>query len=199
MDMSKVLSTDQKQALKVAREMASVISDGCITYTSIAKKLQGKVESRIVHRCMMSIAERYKVLREEVRLHNKALGEKGKTVRVKAATIWKYIVTGETTSKKLLRLHETHPEVEQVMQTCIRFRKMFHDEDDAPTMDDWLKEARKCQVKEIRGFAEYVSNDRNAVEMACKTRFNNGLFEGTVNKAKAIKRSMYNRAKPLST
>ena len=30
--------------------------------------------------------------------------------------------------------------------------------------------------------------------MACRTRFNNGLLEGTVNKAKAIKRSMYNRA-----
>jgi len=32
--------------------------------------------------------------------------------------------------------------------------------------------------------------------MACKTKFSNGLLEGTVNKAKAIKRSMYNRAKP---
>ena len=31
--------------------------------------------------------------------------------------------------------------------------------------------------------------------MACQTRFNNGLLEGTVNKAKAIKRGMYNRAK----
>ena len=195
-DMSKVLSTDQKQALKVAREMAGVISDGCITCISVAKKLQGKVASRIVHRCMKPITERYKVLRQEVRLHNKALGEKGKTVRVKAATIWKYILTGETASKKLLRLHETHPEVERVIQTCILFRKMLHDEDDAPTMDDWLKEAWKCPVKEIRGFAEYVSNDRKAVEMACRTRFNNGLLEGTVNKAKAIKRSMYNRAKP---
>ena len=195
-DMSRVLSTEQKQALKVAREMAGIISGGCITYTSVAKKLQGKADSRIVHRCMMSMAERYRGLRDEVRTHNKALGEKGRTVKVRAATIWKYIVTGETASKQLLRLHETYPEVEQVIQICIRFRKMLHDEDDAPAMDDWLKEARKCRLKEIRQFAEYVSSDKEAVRMACETRFNNGLLEGTVNKAKAIKRSMYNRAGP---
>lgn len=75
---------------------------------------------------MRSLSERYKVLREEVRIHNKALGEQKKTVSVRESTIWKYIVTGETTSKKLLKLHETHPEVEQVMLTCMNFRKMLH-------------------------------------------------------------------------
>lgn len=30
--------------------------------------------------------------------------------------------------------------------------------------------------------------------MACTTYYNNGLLEGTVNKTKAIKRSMFNRA-----
>ena len=195
-DLSKVLSVDQKQAVKVAREMARIISDGCITPPVVARKLQGKADSRIVHRCMRSVTERYKVLREEVRSHNKALGGKVKAVNVKSATIWKYIVTGQTESKKLIRLKETHPEVEQIIQTCIHFRKMLHDEDDAPSMDEWLEEARKCQVKEVRGFAEYVSSDRMAIEMACKTQFSNGLLEGTVNKTKAIKRGMYNRAKP---
>ena len=50
---------------------------------------------------------------------------------------------------------------------------MLHDEDDAPTMDEWLIEAGTCQLKEIRGFAEYVSKDRKAVELACQTTFNN--------------------------
>ncbi len=53
-----------------------------------------------------------------------------------------------------------------------------------------------CQLKEIRGFAEYIRKDRKAVELACQASFNNGLLEGTVTKAKAIKRSMFNRAKP---
>lgn len=30
--------------------------------------------------------------------------------------------------------------------------------------------------------------------MACQTCFSNGILEGTVNKAKTIKRGMYNRA-----
>jgi len=38
--------------MKVAREMARIISAGCITYTAVAKKLRGKVESRIVHKCI---------------------------------------------------------------------------------------------------------------------------------------------------
>ena len=42
---------------------------------------------------------------------------------------------------------------------------------------------------------EYIKKDRKAVEQACCTCFNNGLLEGTVNKIKAIKRSMFNRAK----
>ena len=62
-------------------------------------------------------------------------------------------------------------------------------------MDDWLEEAERCQAREIRGFAEYIRNDRKAVELACTTSYNNGLLEGTVNKTKAIKRSMFNRAK----
>ena len=42
-DMSKVLSVDQKQAVKVAREMARIISDGCITPPVVARKLQERL------------------------------------------------------------------------------------------------------------------------------------------------------------
>ena len=124
-DTSKVLSTEQKLAMKAARDMARIINSGCITPSTVVKRLEGKVPSSIVYRCMRSLSERYKVLREEVRIHDKALGEQKKTVSVRESTIWKYIVTGETTSKKLLKLHETHPEVEQVMLTCMNFRFNF--------------------------------------------------------------------------
>ena len=194
--MYRLLNERQKQAMKAASEMARIISGGCITPSIVAKRLEGKVSTRIVCRCMKSIRERYKLLREQVRNHNKALGEQRKSVSVKASTIWNYIVTGETASRKLLKLHETHQEVEQVIQVCMRFRKMLHDEDDAPGMDEWLREAGACQLREIRGFAEYIRKDRKAVELACHTAFSNGLLEGTVNKAKAIKRSMFNRARP---
>ena len=194
-DIRKLLSQEQKQAMAAARDLARVISSGCISPPSVLGRLGDKLPSRLLHRCMRSITGKYKPLREEVRLHNRALGEQKKAVKVKGSTIWNYIVTGKTESKKLLRLKDTHPEVEQIIQVCIRFRKMLHDEDDAPTMDEWLKETAACHVKEIRGFAEYIRMDRTAVGQACCTCFNNGLLEGTVNKAKAIKRSMFNRAK----
>ena len=194
-DLRKLLTRDQKQAMASANDMAGVIGSGCITPTTIHSRMDGRISSRLVSRCMHSILAKYRPLREEVRLHNKALGGQKKSVKVKGSTIWSYIVTGETESKKLLKLKNTHPEVEQIIQVCIRFRKMLHDEDDAPSMDDWLEEAERCQAREIRGFAEYIRNDRKAVELACTTSYNNGLLEGTVNKTKAIKRSMFNRAK----
>ena len=102
----------------------------------------------------------------------------------------------KSTSQSLrLFLKQVVPlEVDQIIQICIRFRKMVHDEEDGPKIDDWIEEAQKCMVKEIRDYADYIKKDRDAVLKACQTRFNNGLLEGTVNKAKAIKRGMYTRA-----
>ncbi len=37
-------------------------------------------------------------------------------------------------------------------------------------------------------------DDKEAVIRACSTNYSNALLEGTVNKTKAIKRSMFNRA-----
>ena len=193
-DIRKLLSQEQKQAMAAARDVARVISSGCISPPNVLGRLDGKLPSCLLSRCMRSILAKYKPLRKEVRLHNKALGEQKMAIKVKGSAIWNYIVTGETGSKKLLKLKDTHPEVEQIIQVCIRFRKMLHDEDDAPTMEEWIKEAATCLVKEIRDFAEYIRKDRKAVEQACSTCFNNGLLEGTVNKTKAIKRSMFNRA-----
>ena len=193
-DIRKLLSQEQKQTMAAAREIARIVSSGCITASSVLGRMDEKLPSRLLSRCMRGIVAKYRPLREEVRLHNKVLGEQKKSVKVKGSTIWNYIVTGKTESKKMLKLKDTHPEVEQIIQACIRFRKMLHNEDDAPTMDEWLKEAAECQVKEIRDFAEYIRKDRKAVELSCSTCFNNGLLEGTVNKTKAIKRSMFNRA-----
>jgi len=43
-------------------------------------------------------------------------------------------------------------------------------------------------------FRKMLHDEEDAVLRACQTRFNNALLEGTVNKAKSIKRGMYNRA-----
>ena len=191
-----VLNTDQKRAMKAAREIARIVSAGCITPEAVAKKLSLKISSQLIHKCLYPLVCQYKLLREEVRQHNKALDEQKATcAKIRCSTIWKYIVTGDTQSKKLQRLKDTHPEVGHIIQICVGFRKMLHAEEDAPDTNDWLRDAVKCKVREIRGFALCIIKDKDAVIRACSTNFSNAILEGNVNKTKAIKRSMFNRAK----
>ena len=183
--------------MKAAREIARIVSAGCITPDTVARKLSLKISSRLIHKCMYPLVCQYRPLREEVRLHNKMLDEQKTTcTKIRCSTIWKYIVTGETQSKKLQRLKDTHPEVNHIIQICIGFRKMLHAENDAPDINDWLKDAVKCKAREIRGFALCIMKDKDAVIRACSTQFSNAILEGTVNKTKAIKRAMFNRANP---
>ena len=195
-DISKFLNAEQKCAVKAARDIATVVSSGVVTKGAVMKRLKTDISSRTLCKCLKSLTANYKPLRDEVRKHNKMLEERGKLLKVKADTIWHYIVHGETDSKKLQKIHETHPEVDSVMKICMDFRKMLHGEENACTIDEWLKEAEACPLKEIGCFARYIRKDRNAVEQACLTSFSNALLEGTVNKVKAIKRSMFNRAGP---
>lgn len=46
----------------------------------------------------------------------------------------------------------------------------------------------------MAAFAYYLELDMKAVKVACSEYYNNGPMEGTVNKIKAIKRPMFNRA-----
>ena len=48
--------------------------------------------------------------------------------------------------------------------------------------------------KALTNFAYGIEKDWEAVQAAIDIPFSNGLLEGTVNKIKAVKRQMYNRA-----
>ena len=75
-----------------------------------------------------------------------------------------------------------------------------------PENDTWRRKcatdgrmAERCgglSVERDKGLCKIYKVDRDAVEQACRTAFNNGLLEGTVNKAKAFKRNMFNKAGP---
>ena len=46
----------------------------------------------------------------------------------------------------------------------------------------------------MRGFADGLERDLEAVQAAVGTRYSNGIVEGHVNRLKMIKRQMYGRA-----
>lgn len=52
----------------------------------------------------------------------------------------------------------------------------------------------ECESNAIRKFAAGIKADQQAVQNAMDIYLNNGILEGTINKIKAIKRQMYNRA-----
>ena len=193
MDVGRLLTEEQRKLMKSARQMAQVIAAGTITPEAVARKLDGRLPTRLVCRSTRTLARQYAELRRQVREHNKALPD-AKAVRLKTSTIWHYIMTGETSSRRLQQTARTHPLADKIMQACISFRRMLHAERGAPDVTEWIRQARECHVKEITEFAEYVRRDKDAVEQACLTNYSNAVMEGTVNKIKAVKRAMYNRA-----
>ena len=61
-------------------------------------------------------------------------------------------------------------------------------------LDAWLADAKICGVPEILGFAKSLTQDYAAVKAGLTLQWSNGPVEGTVNRLKLLKRSMYGRA-----
>jgi hypothetical protein len=190
--MNKLLNKDQRLCIRHAHALALEISKGCITPKSLAIKLNGKLESRLVHRCVRELVKKYKKLRSEIREQNSRKENKG--LKVKKSTIWNYIRTGKTESEKLARLNRTHPEMEHTIMLCTTFINTLFNREGALELEEWIRRAEKAAFKEMRSFVKYIKLDIAAVKMACVTNYSNGMMEGTVNKIKVIKRTMFNRA-----
>lgn len=61
-------------------------------------------------------------------------------------------------------------------------------------LDLWINQAMKSPSKALANFAYGIKSDRDAVYNAITLPYSKGILEGTVNKIKALKRQMYNRA-----
>jgi hypothetical protein len=62
-------------------------------------------------------------------------------------------------------------------------------------LEQWMEEAKKSGLPELRSFAIKLSQDKEAVVAAMILPYSQGQTEGRVNKLKLIKRSMYGRGK----
>ena len=62
------------------------------------------------------------------------------------------------------------------------------------SLDDWLKRAKACQVRELTSFVNGIRRDYTAVRAACCLPWSNGIVEGHVNRLKFLKRQMFGRA-----
>ena len=60
--------------------------------------------------------------------------------------------------------------------------------------DRWLEAAKGSEVAEMKGFAEGLIQDHEAVRAALTHEWSSGQTEGQINRLKFIKRQMYGRA-----
>jgi hypothetical protein len=89
---------------------------------------------------------------------------------------------------------ERHPALNEVHKCVKEFRRIF-DRKNVPLLHLFIERYGASDVKEIRSFARGLNRDIEAVENAVAYGFSNGFVEGTNNKLKMIKRTMFGRCR----
>lgn len=94
----------------------------------------------------------------------------------------------------LAQLRDVHPDVGTTVTFTERFVKIVRERRGAE-LGEWLLDAEASDIREIQQFAYKIRRDEAAVRAGCTLAWSNGQTEGQITKLKAIKRSMYGRAK----
>ena len=97
------------------------------------------------------------------------------------------------TQQQLDKVIEKYPQLTAVYDLIATFKAMLashHSED----LDGWLKSAQSLASSDVDSFVNGVCRDIDAVRNAIDTEYSNGLAEGSVNKIKRIKHTMYGKA-----
>ena len=188
------LNEQQKTALKYVSELATIISAGCITRKILAQKMGSKISGALIGRITSSLRKRYQQKRKEVKEHNESIENGSKTQRVSQNQIRKYILKGESDNPKLAELYKSSPQIKELLSVCQNFRDMINGNTYDKDIRKWIEKAKATRNMALTNFAYGIEKDWEAVQAAIDIPFSNGLLEGTVNKIKAVKRQMYNRA-----
>ncbi|QBY06727.1 ISL3 family transposase (plasmid) [Deinococcus metallilatus] len=92
------------------------------------------------------------------------------------------------------KLMQTNSEVASVTTLAQQFADMVRRRDPSE-LGTWLKAATDSGIAALKGFAQGVWSDLEAVREGMRQAWSNGRVEGYVNKLKLVKRQMYGRAK----
>jgi transposase len=101
---------------------------------------------------------------------------------------------GEAEHAALAQLRDVHPDVGIAAAFTERFVEIVR-ERRGKKLGGWLSDAEASGTREIQQFVYKVRRDQAAVEAGCTLPWSNGQTEGQITKLKAIKRSMYGRAR----
>jgi transposase len=97
------------------------------------------------------------------------------------------------TQEQLDKVIVKYPQLTAIYDLIATFKAMLaarHAED----LDGWLKSALSLGSPDVDSFVNGVTRDIDAVINAIVTQYSNGLAEGSINKIKRIKHTMYGKA-----
>ncbi|WP_338127981.1 ISL3 family transposase [Bacteroides congonensis] len=105
--------------------------------------------------------------------------------------------TKRTEDKIISKFIEEYNQMDMylVWYLVAQFRQTIMNEQNAYTLNQWVRMAESSGIDFIEKFAANIRTEFKAVWQAKHSNLSNGILEGTVNKIKTIKRQMYGRAK----
>jgi len=99
----------------------------------------------------------------------------------------------DLTEKEIVYIDANYPVFVEIKGVIAEFRQAFSNKDiDAVKL--WCEKYAQCEFPAICTFINGINADTDAFYNSLKYSYSNGLLEGSVNKLKAVKRSMYGRA-----
>ena len=189
------MTPQQRKTLRYIDELAMHISQGCFNFKKLKEKMGTLLDSKTLSRATIGIRNMIKQQKNEIKEHNRNVEGKKKRSHATMENIHKFILTGKSSCSSLTDLLQKEP-MRKAIKLCMEFRSMMNRNPHVRSLDKWLKEALNSPVEAMRKFARGIELDKEAVQAAIDIYLNNAILEGTVNKAKCLKRQMYNRAGP---
>jgi transposase len=86
-----------------------------------------------------------------------------------------------------------HRDLDTAYQLCQAFVSML-EEQRGKDLDEWLTQAKRSGIAELKSFARGIDRDDDAVRAAFSSQWNQGQVEAQVNCLKLQKRIMFGRA-----
>lgn len=110
--------------------------------------------------------------------------------------VFRYLwMNGELSDHNRDYIFKKYPLLFSIKQCIVEFRNIF-DTKNVPCLYLFIEKYSDSEIKSVKSFATGLTKDIDAVENAVAYDLSNGFVEGTNNKLKMIKRTMYGRCKP---
>ena len=112
--------------------------------------------------------------------------------------VWRVMKRPETLTEAeqevVTKLRQVHGDLDAAVQLTLEFAHLVRERQVA-ALEPWLWRVANSELRALRSFAAGIQRDKAAVVAALQWQWSQGQVEGSVNRLKLIKRSMYGRAK----